>query len=60
MNHRFKVGQQIIFREEVYTITQLTFINSWPAYFVKEDSGKIADIDCSSANHLTIYQYEEA
>jgi hypothetical protein len=48
--HRFKVGDQIFFEEEVLTISQLTFINGWAAYYVTEVSYKIADIDCSTPN----------
>ena len=45
--HRFKVGDQIFFEEETLTISQLTSINGWPAYFVKETGDRIADMDCS-------------
>jgi hypothetical protein len=47
MTHRFKVGQRIFFEEEVFTITQLTSVNGWPAYFVKEVSYMIFDNQCS-------------
>jgi hypothetical protein len=45
--HRFNVGDRIFFEEEVLTISQLTYINGWAAYFVTEVSYKVADIDCS-------------
>lgn len=45
--HRFKVGQQVFFNEEVLTISQLTFINGWAAYYVTEVNYKIPDVDCS-------------
>lgn len=45
--HRFSVGDPIFFNEEVLTISQLTYINGWAAYYVKEIGIRIADIDCS-------------
>jgi hypothetical protein len=45
--HRFKVTETIFFEEEVFTITQLTSVNGWPAYFVKEVSYMIFDNQCS-------------
>lgn len=48
--HRFKVGDQIFFEEEVLTVSQLTFINGWAAYYVAEVSYKIADVDCTKPN----------
>lgn len=45
--HRFKVGDQIMFEEETFTISQLTSINGWAAYYVTDVNYKIADVDCS-------------
>jgi hypothetical protein len=45
--HNFKVGDLVFHNEEVFTISQLTYINGWAAYFVKEVSYTVADIVCS-------------
>jgi hypothetical protein len=48
MTHRFKVGQQIFFEEEVLIVQGLTEINGHPAYWTKELPFKVADNKCSN------------
>jgi hypothetical protein len=45
---RFKVGDRIFYREEVFTVQKLTEINGWAAYFVNEMDGKVADHEVSA------------
>jgi hypothetical protein len=46
--HNFKVGDSVFYNEEVFTISQLTRINGYAAYFVKEVSFVIYDYGCSN------------
>jgi hypothetical protein len=53
---RFKVGESVVFQEEVLTIQKLTYVNGWPAYFMNEIAGKIPDYDLGSTDFLNKYK----